>query len=80
MLIEFAEENWKPGRVHFLRQILITEDGLYPALGVIEIAMDTDDLHILTLLGHHLLLLYGADAVLRVEYHNSGTRHTRSLP
>ena len=37
--------------------------------------MDTDDLHILTLLGHHLLLLYGADAVLRVEYHNSGTRH-----
>ena len=48
---------------------------LHAGLGVVEVAADGADLHIVTCLGGHLGLLDGGDAALGVEHDDAGTLH-----
>ena len=48
------------------------EDLLYAGLGIVEIAPDSADLYIGTLLGDHLSLLHGGDAAVGVEHNDLG--------
>ena len=53
----------------------IGEDPLHAGLGIVKVADDRPDVHILSLLGHHLLLLYGGHAVLGIVDLNPGLWH-----
>ena len=55
----------------------IGEDTLNAGLGVIKVADDRPDIHILSLLRHHLPLLHGRDAVLGVVDLNTRLWHIR---
>ena len=46
----------------------IGENFLHAGLGVVEVALDGADRHVGALLGGHLALLHGADAVFGVEH------------
>ncbi len=60
---------------HALLHSRISEDLLYAGLGIIEVAVDTDNAGVVTLLGHHLLLLDGGDAILRIKNDDLGAGH-----
>ena len=55
----------------------IGEDTLNAGLGVIKVADDRPDVHVLPLLGHHLPLLHGRDTVLGVVDLNTCLGHIR---
>ena len=57
--------------------LLVIEHFLHCCLGIVKVACDADYVSIGALLGHHLLLLDGAYAVLRVKYNNSCARNIR---
>ena len=54
---------------------LIGEDTLNAGLSIIKVADDRPDIHILSLLRHHLPLLHGRDAVLGVVDLDAGLGH-----
>ena len=56
---------------------LIGENALNAGLSIIKVADDRPDIHILSLLGHHLPLLHGRDAVLGVVDLNTRLGHIR---
>ena len=47
----------------------------FAGLGVVEVALDGADRHVGALLGGHLALLHGADAVPGVKHQDAGARH-----
>ena len=55
----------------------IGEDTLNAGLSIIKVADDRPDVHVLPLLGHHLPLLHGRDAVLGVVDLNTRLGHIR---
>ena len=56
--------------VKTVSRIAIGEDRFYAVLRIVEIAADGADVDVVTALGSHLKLLYTADAVYGVEYHD----------
>ena len=61
--------------VQFRPDGLIGEDPLHARLGIVKVADDRPDIHVLPLLSHHLLLLDGGDAVLGVVDLDAGLGH-----
>ncbi len=67
--------------IALLRQLFlessISENRFHTALCIIKIAPDSHHEGIVPLLGHHLLLLNGAHAILGIKYNNPRPRHIR---
>ena len=68
------------GEQHAVRFQLFLELGVgenlfHAGLGVVEVALNGADRHVGALLGGHLALLHGADAVPGVKHQDAGARH-----
>ena len=74
--MELAEDRNQPRcESQLLPQLLIGEEALHAGLGVVKVAHHRADPHIGPLLGDHLELLNGGDAVLGIEHQDLGVVH-----
>ena len=62
---------------HFFAKCLVAEDLLDFALGIVKIASNADNTGVVSLLGHHLALLNGRNAVLWIKDHDPGALDIR---
>ena len=58
-----------------LTQLFIGEQPLDTGLGIVKVSVHRANTHVVTLLGEHLQLLNGRNAILRIEHQDTGAIH-----